>query len=451
MSTDTFDVVVLGGGPAGAAAALTLRRSGLHVLVIERSDYHLPRIGETLAPGAEGLIDYLGVGAALRESGHLMAFGTDAAWGSPQVQSRDFINTPFGHGWHLDRRRFDQALAAAAQQAGALLWTAAQVEQCAQITPDDWQLRVRHAGGVATIAARFLIDASGKRASLARRQGAVRRQYDRLVGVAGRLCFPGGVAPNTFTLVETYADGWWYSARLPDDSLLVVLMSDSDLVRQHMLQTSAGWWAALTQMQHSGARAAGGRLAGPLQVYAAHSARLEQPFGAGWVATGDAAASFDPLSSSGIPRALDSGIRAAQAVDALLRRGNPGALQSYADTLSQSFALYLDTWARYYRMEQRWPTAPFWRRRQHVISLDPHSTLRYHAHAEPAPGWAELGDALPRYVYSQLCDLCRTGSPAHLVVAAFQAQHGPRWPDHQVILGLQELVRCGVVTMAHSR
>jgi flavin-dependent dehydrogenase len=78
---------------------------------------------------------------------------------------------------------------------------------------------------------------------------------------------------------------------------------------------------------------------------------------------GDAAASFDPLSSQGIVRALESGRRAAAAIHDHFA-GDRSALQRCTLALHEQFERYLDARLEYYRREPRWPHAVFWRRRQ---------------------------------------------------------------------------------------
>jgi 2-polyprenyl-6-methoxyphenol hydroxylase-like FAD-dependent oxidoreductase len=84
--------------------------------------------------------------------------------------------------------------------------------------------------------------------------------------------------------------------------------------------------------------------------------------GAGWLAVGDAACSFDPLSSHGVTWALESGLAAARALDASFR-GDRRALDDYADRVEAAFHNYLQARADFYGRERRWPDSPFWRRR----------------------------------------------------------------------------------------
>src|SRR5580765_5131582 len=139
MRDEQTDVVILGGGPAGTAAAITLcRNSPLSVLVIEPSDYSSPRIGETLSPGTQGLLRYLNVWDQFASDGHEPSYGTTASWGTSRLQTRDFIFSQFGTGWHLDRQRFDRMLADAAETAGADVWTNARMVNFDRDSGNRW-------------------------------------------------------------------------------------------------------------------------------------------------------------------------------------------------------------------------------------------------------------------------------------------------------------------------
>ena len=352
---------MLGGGPAGLATALALRRHhGLAVLVLERGDYTAPRIGETLSPGADAMLRHLGAAPHFAADGHLPAYGTVAAWGSAQPMERDYLPTPFGAGWHLDRQRFDASLAAAAREAGATVRT--QVADAAlERDEGGWMVRI----GTDTVSARWVVDATGRHGRFARRLGGRRHLLDNLVAVTAVL-EPDEQTQAT-TLVESCEAGWWYSSPLPRGRLLVALMSDSDVVQRMSLAQPAAWRALLALQPLTSARTRGAAPEG-LQTWPAMSTMMEPFLGERWIAVGDAAASHDPLSSSGIPRALEAGIHAAAGIAAALQRGSFAPLEAHLRRVRQAFILYWQARHRYYAIEQRWPDAPFWQRRHMSLS-----------------------------------------------------------------------------------
>ena len=96
---------------------------------------------------------------------------------------------------------------------------------------------------------------------------------------------------------------------------------------------------------------------------AAASEVLECSGGTGWLATGDAALSFDPLSSQGIYKALQSGLMVAETIEAVLH-GEKAAVLDWSFRNRKRFDRYLRTRQAYYGLERRWPDSVFWRRRQ---------------------------------------------------------------------------------------
>src|SRR5262249_27493149 len=158
------DVVVLGGGPAGAAAAITLARAGRSVIVIEKSRYQGPRIGETLPPSARIPLAELGVWEAFLSAGHAPAPGAPPPRGEDALHDTHFIFNAHGRGWHLDRRRFDAMLARAACEAGARVSCGARIGSCVRHS-DLWQLELVSDADPESpphrVRARFLIDATG--------------------------------------------------------------------------------------------------------------------------------------------------------------------------------------------------------------------------------------------------------------------------------------------------
>jgi flavin-dependent dehydrogenase len=358
---ETCDVVIIGGGPAGAAVAIALARSGQSVAVLERSGYDVAGIGETLPPEARIPLTQLGVWDPFLDQGHTPSPRTSAAWGQAELEENPFIFNPYGNGWHLDRRRFDAMLASAASAAGATLHRRARMTACTLAASGDWHVDHVCEDRPGQLQARFLVDATGRACMAGRRLGAVRRRDDRLTGVIG--LFEGCQHDREHgTLVEACANGWWYSAPLPDARLIVAFMTDADLLPSVQPHLRAFWQQQLENTVHTRARTSVLTAERPLRWKAAASELLVCSAGDRWLATGDAALSFDPLSSQGLYKALQSGLLAAETIDEALRGATAGVLH-WSLNNRNSFDRYLRTRREYYRREQRWPDAPFWRRR----------------------------------------------------------------------------------------
>src|SRR5882724_6000487 len=238
MEPKVATVAIAGGGPAGAVAALVLARRGVRAVVLEARAGPTLQVGETLPPSVAPLLRHLGLEAFLEEDGHLRSQGNRSHWGSEQAAESPFLANPYGAGWHVDRRRFAARLAEVAQEAGAEWRWGCRVESCVANGP-GWRLEVVSANGPPetlpeTLNVDFVADATGRAASLARRLGAHRVRYDRLVGLSALLESPTPAA-DTFTLVEAMPEGWWYSALLADGRLAVAFLSDGDLLDRSLV------------------------------------------------------------------------------------------------------------------------------------------------------------------------------------------------------------------------
>jgi flavin-dependent dehydrogenase len=363
------DVAIVGGGPAGSAAALTLLKySDLRVALIERSTYSAFRIGECLGPSAAELLRYLGAEETLTQTKSRASQGVAAAWGSSRLHTQDFIFTGRGPGWHVDRRRFDEALVGNVERGGGQLLLDARVVDVRYNAGREWTLHLRRSASRQriTVSARYLIDATGKQAVIARGQGAKFEVQDRLVGISGVYRFRRSNESGGITTVEAVPSGWWYTAQLPHMAtgghVIAVFLTDMDIARRHGYRTPTNWKRSLARTEHTRQRLRDGELCGPLRLHAAHSRKLMPQTGPGWIAAGDAAVSFDPLASMGIGYALLSGIEAGRVAHNVLT-GSGKLAETYAKSINHHFARYMKLRAAYYQCEQRWPGQPFWRRR----------------------------------------------------------------------------------------
>jgi flavin-dependent dehydrogenase len=355
-ATASHDVAILGGGPAGAAAAIELARHGLRVLVLERTRYDDVRVGETLPPQAAPWLRRLGIFDAFESVPKLLAPGVFRSWerSVPIVDPMIFKNDLYG--WHIDRARFDALVADAAEQAGAIVRRGAVARSC-QRSGDAWRVQFDWSGRRTDIDARWLIDATGRRSWLLRRQGVRPRVVDRLVGLLG---YGGPRASRDENLfIEARPTGWWYSAPLPGGRAVAAFMTDSDLIPRSERSVLSFW------EEERAASELISRLHGPatsLRTVVARTAWSGTVATGRWLAIGDAAMAFDPLFGLGICQALASGWWSARTVlESSTDEGTAmGQYQSWAESRYHD---YLARRSRLYGSTMRWPDSPFWQRR----------------------------------------------------------------------------------------
>lgn len=370
---DQFEVGIIGGGPAGSAAAITLARAGRSVLLIEKTDRETFKVGESLPPAITPLLRELGVLERFNSDQHLISNGNESSWGGASLESTNFIWDPNGQGWHVDRPRFDAMLRDAARDAGAKVVEATRVAECERCDAGAWRLLLDGISGSSQARASWLIDCTGRRSWLARREGVKRRAYDNLmafVAVFHASDAGDNVDCDSLTLVESVEDGWWYTARVPNGRRVVVYLTDAGTRSANTARRSEGYLALLDETIHIRSRlqSYSYAMSGAPMITSSNSSRLERVAGAGWLAAGDAATSFDPLSSQGILTAAYSGLKAGRALHSHLS-GDFEALRAYELRIGAVYDGYLDNRVECYRFEGRWPQSEFWRKRRQILRV----------------------------------------------------------------------------------
>jgi len=350
------EVLVLGGGPAGAVAALTLARRNRRVLLAERRSERRETFGEVLPAAGRALLHALGGEDLFVAARHRPGWCRQAAWGAAPLSAQDLSFHPHGCAWHLDRQAFDADLLAAARQAGAAYVPGASLRHAISRPHGGWVVDLGKSG---TITAACVVDATGRAAAFARRQGVVRSRVDRLVALLG-LVDATARGPDDLT-VEARPGGWWYTAPLPGGHAIAAFLTDADLVPRGRDAQQEFWTQELRTTEHVGPRLPHG-VSVPVRAVPAGTEHPSAVYGANWVAIGDASASFDPLSSLGLAHALETGRLAALAIDAALT-GERRPLAAYARFVRRRADEHDIVRRAYYAMERRWAAAPFWARR----------------------------------------------------------------------------------------
>ena len=359
------DVLVIGGGPAGAACATTLAMNGISVALVESGRFDSFRIGEALHASARGILSFLGLTLESqpwsRRCPRILA-----AWGQAAPTTRPPIFDPHRSGWIVDRRLLDRALFEGAGRAGARLWENARVENHGRIN-GSWQFSIPAAGGPAVHGlARFVVEATGRKGRSTFAPGHSRIWFDRLIGLSLRINIDdrkrdGLEAPA----VEAVADGWWYSVTLNNDDLLLVFYTDADLLPPSHPQRVAFLRDRLRQSHLTKERLAALDDEFQVAVFDARSSLRRVAAKDGWAVAGDGLLACDPLTGKGLCEALGSGIGIGHWIEDGLRTDSDG-FPGWVDALRVRVNRYLIELADVYSQEQRWTTSEFWRRRHEL-------------------------------------------------------------------------------------
>jgi flavin-dependent dehydrogenase len=362
-----FDVVVLGGGPAGATAASLLAGWGWAVALVSRAVPPAASLAQSIPPSARKLLSLSGVLPRLEGAALVRNAGNTVWWAEGRERSERFGDGPTG--FQVERRRLEAILEAHVRDAGVQVekGTVRRLDRHAE-APGD----VGHAGwslawdGGPALRARWVLDATGRAGVLAK--PALREPDPRVptLALVRRWRASPTRAPADHTLVESYRDGWAWSVPLAGDERCVTAMVDPGVTGLgRALPLEALYDAELAKTRHlrnmvEGAEPVGSTWACPASPYSARGFG-----GPGFLLVGDAASFIDPLSSYGVKKALASGWLAAVVVNTVLAdpRLEAAALDFHDRRERAVYRSYRRLSAPFFREAALAYAHPYWERR----------------------------------------------------------------------------------------
>jgi flavin-dependent dehydrogenase len=361
----TWDVCVLGGGPAGATVAGRLARAGYRVVVVEERPFPRPHVGESLSPAAWPVLDAAGVPRdAVRATG-VRVRTAGVRWRTDEEE-----HLPLGDGLTVDRGAFDALLLDLARTAGAVVRAPVRAGR-PQRMAGAW--RVPTPGG--PVDARFLIDATGRRRLLGGRRVPT---SPRTVAVHARWAADRpGDGPQT--RIAALADGWLWTAALPGGDVRVMAVTDPGFL------AAQGSGRLLRRFLAAAPGVGALPEAVPVRVCDATSYEVRPVVDVDVLRVGEAAFAIDPLSSCGVQTAIQSGLAAAATAHSLISGADrAAALEYYGDLVRAAAGLHARTASALYAEHCRHADQAFWQRRAAAPV------------AGSAPAAPPLPDLLPR-------------------------------------------------------
>jgi len=339
LSDRSFDceVIVVGGGPAGSAAASWLARAGRRIVLLERDQFPRFHIGESLLASINDALEAIGAQDVIRKAGFPHKFGATFLTANGAIERyADFAVAPSVQApqtYQVERSVFDHLLLQHAAKSGA------DVRQCTQvqdITFDAHGVTVfaRHDDGTPTqVRAKCVVDASG-RSTLLSRKFDLRIAEPRLANVAVFSHYSNvprreGRRAGDIRIVARDDLGWFWLIPISDE-----LMSVGVVLPRSAMKAVAADFHPTELLDRAIAES-------PAVAHLLRSARREWPVrierdfsfgskayaGDRWVLAGDAGSFLDPVFSTGVAIALESGVEAAQGVQAGLTSGDLSAGQ----------------------------------------------------------------------------------------------------------------------------
>lgn len=347
--TALADVAVIGAGPAGATVAARLAQLGHSVVVLDRARRRSHQY-ETLSPTTLELLELTGADQLVRDAGFAPVDSMTVEWDD----SRCVRAMPPGS-LLIDRDHFDALLVDQAVRCGATILRAVTATARRRVE-SGWEI----AREGPPVRARFVVDATGRPSTLRRSRG------DALLAVTGRW----EAASRDQPAVVALDDGWvWAAPSAPTAGdggrCDVTVFVDPAAWRTQ----SGGPVARYTRLvEAADVVANGARLVGGVSAADASGA-LAEVCGPDWLAVGDAALALDPLSSSGVQRAVQGGLTAAVVIHTALTYAADTvlALDHYRHMLTRASAHHVDwTQESYAAVAAVRPTA-FWTARAKPI------------------------------------------------------------------------------------
>ena len=348
---ESFDVLIIGGGPAGGAAALRLTAMGRHVALVERRAEPRTRRGESLSAGIDNLLDYLGAGNALADVATVRDLPARIVWERREAE----VVAPRGS-VIVDRTEFDARLLEQVRESGAIVFRPAQQrkgegEACVVLTRADEEIEVQ---------AKIVLDARG-------RSGSARARVRTGPSTVALSTHLGGAHFSAEMRLEATRRAWLWGAPLPGGEYRLLAFVDPSSLK-HGSVTSF-FRELLTESVLFGEA----EFRSPVGTCSATPYLDAEAWRPGVLKIGENALALDPLSSSGVEKSMRLALQAAVTANTLLANPESATLarEYYEASLISSAANHF-TWTQGF-YGRAWPgnEHSFWRERTSPISFPP--------------------------------------------------------------------------------
>jgi len=327
--TYDFAFAVAGGGPAGCSAAISLAQRGHSVVLFERDTFPRFHIGESLLSTVNDAFAVLGIAERMETAGFPQKWGarliTHDGRSGRGVNFADVREVARPQTYQVPRAEFDRMLMDRAREAGVDVREGCRVTGC-ELTPDAAVLDFVH-GAPGRVRVRAIVDATGREGLIARKY-ALRTDEPLLANIAifshykGVPLLADGPA-NDIRIVARDDSGWFWLIPISEELMSVGVVLPRDLYVQmpegtaeERLARAIADTPAVAELMRDAQRE------WPVRVEKDFSYSASSYAGDRWILAGDAGSFLDPVFSTGVSIAMESGIEAAAELDRALARND---------------------------------------------------------------------------------------------------------------------------------
>ncbi len=332
---ESYDAIIIGGGPGGSTAGSSLAQAGKKILILERERFPRFHVGESLIPFGNDELRKIGVWDKLVRGSFMPKLGAEFVLGDSSATTRiifgRFLAPGYAQTFQVERARFDQLLIEHAAESGCEVCQETKVESIA-ISDERSTVVCTRNGERHEVSARWILDASGRDALLGKQLDLPRSDLGLPKKFATFAHFHGvrrndPPADGHITVVRLDF-GWFWIIPLDAEKTSVGLVQTLEHFRVTGLKPGECFEKVVAVTPELQRRLGSATRVTDYNFAGDYTYRYERNAGPRWLLIGDAAGFIDPIFSSGVMLAIKSGYLAAQELIAADRSGSP--LNSFA-------------------------------------------------------------------------------------------------------------------------